>query len=289
MQSGIALFRSRRRMLAYGAMFLGGGAIVGGGLLLERHWTEVTTSRLTPDLGPGGPRRLRLAVLTDFHYDPLCEGEFMEKIVAETNAAKPDLVLLLGDFVSENVGPASELISILAKLKAPLGVRAVLGNHDNWHGPRQVAAELNRNGIELLLNEVTRIRTADGQLTLAGLDSAWGGRPDQKVLATLKADERALMAHHEPDYIDQLQPQWRDKIGLQVSGHTHGGQICAPGGVVLQRPSWGLNYSRGLYRISPKTELYVSRGIGTVAIHARLFCRPEIAILELTNSARFNA
>jgi len=289
MQSGFALFPSRRRMLAYGAMALGGSATAGHGLFLERHWTEVTTTHLTPDLGPGGPKRLRLAVLTDFHYDPLCEGEFMEKVVAQTNAAKPDLILLLGDFVSDHPEPAAELLSILAKLKAPLGVRAVLGNHDCWRGPRQIAKELHRNGIELLRNGLTRIRTADGQLTVAGLDSAWGGRPDQLFLATLKTDERALMAHHEPDYIDQLQPQWRDKIGLQVSGHTHGGQICAPGGVVLRKVSCGINYTRGLYRISPKTELYVSRGIGTVSIHARLFCRPEIAILELTNSARLTA
>lgn len=286
MRHGIALFPSRRRALFLGAVGLAGGISYLHGATVERHWTEVTETTLPTNLGENGPQRLRVAVLTDFHYDPLHEAEFFARIVAETNATGPDLVLLLGDFISEVAAPAADLTPILAQLHAPLGIKAVLGNHDCWHGPVQIAKHLERQGIEVLRNRLVRFPTADGELCLAGLDSVWGGNPDPRVLRALRPGERLLMAHHEPDFIDELPPALRDKIALQVSGHTHGGQICAPGGVVLQRPSYGERYSRGLYRLSPQTQLYVSRGLGTVGIHARLFCRPEIALLTLINTAR---
>ena len=119
MQRRSAFFPSRRRLLAYGGLFLAGGIATGHGFLVERHWTEVTKRRFRIDLGVDGPSRLRIAVLTDFHYDPLLEGEFFERVVAETNAEQPDLILLLGDFVTDAPEPAAELLSILAKLQAP--------------------------------------------------------------------------------------------------------------------------------------------------------------------------
>jgi len=289
MQRRLALFPSRRRLFAYGGLFLAGGIATGHGFLVERHWTEVTTRRLHVDLGIAGPSQLRIAVLTDFHYDPLLEGEFFERVVTETNATKPDLILLLGDFVSDAPEPAQEILSILSKLRAPLGVRAVLGNHDCWASATRVARELERQGIDLLQNRLVGVTAGDGELTLAGLESAWGGKPNPSFLQRLSAEKRVLLLHHEPDYIETVPQELRDKVGLQVSGHTHGGQICAPGGIVLRKVSYGHKYFRGHYHISPKTQLYVSRGIGTVGIHARLFCRPEIAILELTNTARRSA
>ncbi len=289
MQRRLALFPSRRRLLAYGSLFLAGGIATGHGFLVERHWTEVTKRRFGIDLGVDGPRRLRIAVLTDFHYDPLLEGEFFERVVAETNAEQPDLILLLGDFVSDAPEPAAELLSILAKLQAPLGVRAVLGNHDCWASTSRVARELERQGIDLLQNRRVTVAAGDGELILAGLESAWGGKPNPSFLQRLPAGKRVLMLHHEPDYIDTLPQELRDKVAFQVSGHTHGGQICAPGGIVIETVSYGHKYRRGHYHVSPRTQLYVSRGIGTAGIHARLFCRPEIAILELTNTARLSA
>jgi hypothetical protein len=283
MRPGITLFPSRRRLLAYGATCLAGGASYVHGATLERHWIEVTRRRLEICLGPAAPSRIRVALLTDFHYDPLYEGDFFERIVAATNAERPDLILLLGDYISVDGGAAPELLSILGKLRAPGGVKAVLGNHDCWTGRRTIIAQVESHGIELLCNDVIRLQSGDGMLTLAGLDSVWMGQPDPRILSGLRAEERVLLAHHEPDYIDEIRPEWRDKVALQVSGHTHGGQICAPGGVVLRKVSYGEKYSRGLYQISPQTQLYVSRGLGTVAIHARLFCRPEIAILDLIN------
>ena len=284
MRPGITIFPSRRRLLAYSASCLAGGLSYLHGATLERHWVEVTRRRLPLDLGPGGPKQLRVALLTDFHYDPMLEGEFFERIVTLTNAERPDLILLLGDYVSVDSGAATELLSIMSKLRAPWGVKGILGNHDCWQGRRTIGHALENNGIELLCNELIRIRRPEGTVALAGFDSVWSGFPDTRILSGLGPDERALLAHHEPDHIDEIRPEWRDKVALQVSGHTHGGQICAPGGVVLRKVPHGEKYSRGLFQISPRTRLYVSRGLGTVGIHARLFCRPEIAVLELINN-----
>ena len=283
MSSGLPLLPSRRRALMYATTCLAGGASYVHGTTLERHWIEVTRCELRLDLGPSAPPKVRVALLTDFHYDPLLEGDFFERIVALTNGERPDLTLLLGDYITNSSGAAPEIISILGKLRAPLGVKGILGNHDCSHGKRSIGIALERCGIELLCNNLLRLPCPEGTLILAGLDSAWGGFPDPRILHSLRPEERLLLAHHEPDHIDFIRPEWRDKIALQVSGHTHGGQICGPGGVVLRRVPGGQNYTRGLYQISPQTRLYVSRGLGTVAIHARLFCRPEITILDLIN------
>lgn len=284
MRPGIPLFPSRRRALAYATAGLASGASYLHGTTLERHWIEIVRHRLPIALGPSAPPALRVALLTDFHYDPLFEGAFFESAVALANRERPDLILLLGDYITSVGEAAPEILSILGKLRAPMGVKAVLGNHDCSHGRRSVTTSLDRNGIELLRDRLVRLRHPAGTLVLAGFDSAWTGLPDPGLFKGLHQEERLLLAHHEPDPIAAIPLEWRDKIALQVSGHTHGGQICAPGGIVLRTVPHGVKYTRGLYRISPRTNLYVSRGLGTVAIHARLFCRPEITILDLINT-----
>jgi predicted MPP superfamily phosphohydrolase len=261
------------------------------GPLLERHWTESSITRLALDLGPEGPVRLRVATLSDFHYDPLCEGEYLERVVAETNALRPDLILLLGDFISEEPGVAPEAAAILGRLSAPLGVRAVLGNHDVKRGERTLRGALANHGIDVLVNRLVRlpVPSADGTLVLAGLDTAFAGRPRPSALPRLRTGERLLLAQHEPDLIDRNPAPMRERIALQVSGHTHGGQICAPGGVVLRRARFGERFTRGHYVPWPGAHLYVTRGIGTLGIHARTFCRPEITCLDLSNTARLPA
>jgi predicted MPP superfamily phosphohydrolase len=120
-----------------------------------------------------------------------------------------------------------------------------------------------------------------GELAITGLSFADSFNQNVKITATKPFH---IVMGHGPDFALA-----KPEADLLVAGHTHGGQICAPGGIVLRKVSYGHKYFRGHYQISPKTQLYVSRGIGTVGIHARLFCRPEIAILELTNTARRSA
>ena len=139
--------------------------------------------------------------------------------------------------------------------------------------------------IPLLRNQLVQIPVCDGTLTLAGLDAAWGGNPDPSILVT-DCDERILLAHHEPDHILKLTDEQRQKVALQVSGHTHGGQICLPPGIVLARVHMGRRFVRGHYDLGDGTQVYVNRGIGTMTLPARFACRPEITLLEIRNRAR---
>jgi len=277
---------TRRRFV--GAGLVGTAAGLGAfayGKWIERHAVELVRQPLALNLGADGPALLKVVLMSDLHYDPLCEGEYMTQCVQMANQALPDVVVLLGDFVSDEADVMPELGGILAGLKAPLGVHAVLGNHDFW-GRRQrpVQKALAAAGIHDLMNRVTPLEMPGGKaVRLAGLESAWGGKPDIASIAGPK-EEPVLLAHHEPDPIDKLPAEIRQRVAIQVSGHTHGGQICAPGGIVLRRPSYGQVYSRGLYELGD-TRVYVNRGLGTMAIHLRSFCRPEITLLEITNTA----
>lgn len=250
----------------------------------ERHRIEVTRPKLDVPLGSAAPALTRVALLSDFHYDPLREADHVRRCVELTNAESPDLVLLLGDFVTRDHRVAAELASLLSELSAPGGVYGILGNHDFQGEADDVASALEDTGIAMLRNRLARIPLHGQQLLVAGLDSIWGGEPDPTILDEITNGEQILLAHHEPDAIDHLTPEQRAKVALQVSGHTHGGQICAPGGIPICRAAWGRRYTRGHYDLAD-TQLYVTRGVGTISLHARHFCPPEITILELRNSA----
>lgn len=261
--------------------------LVGGALVLgwfERRKVEITRKQIALDLGPESPKSLRIALLSDFHFDPLHETEFADRWVALANEEKPDLALLLGDFVSDSARQFHLLADRLADLQAPLGTYAILGNHDFWSDPAGVIRDLDRVGIPVLRNEIRHIDTGDGELALAGLESVWGGRPDPDCIRS-RGNERFILAMHEPDYVDHLPIP--NRVALQVSGHTHGGQICPPSRYPLHGPVWGMRYRSGhFYSVETDTHLYVTRGLGTVRLHSRIFCPPEVAILDLHNTAR---
>ena len=250
-----------------------------------RQAVIVTRPEIEVELGSQAPRELRIALLSDFHYDPWDEAEFLERCVELTNLEAPNLTLCLGDFVSYRAEKAPEVAGILGKLTASGGVFGVLGNHDHLAGAESVKTAVEEAGIPILANETRRLPVRGGTLALGGLDSCWGGAPDASELTT-EGDERLILAHHEPDHIVNLPSEVRKRVAIQVSGHTHGGQICAPGGIVLARVYKGMRYTKGHYRLNGGTHLYVNRGIGTVTLPIRMFCPPEITVLTVKNRSR---
>ena len=252
----------------------------------ERHRVELTRPEITASLGMAAPESIRVALLSDFHFDPLREADHIRRCVDLANAERPDLVLLLGDFITRDASVTQELAALLGELSAPGGVFGVLGNHDYWSAPDEVTAAIEDAGIQMLRNELANVSIGSGgqQLLVAGLESIWGGKPEPSILDNVPDGAQVLLAHHEPDAIDQLSPERRAKVALQVSGHTHGGQICAPGGRPICRAAWGRRYTKGHYHLDD-TQLYVTRGVGTISFHARHFCRPEVTMLEIRNSA----
>jgi uncharacterized protein len=137
-------------------------------------------------------------------------------------------------------------------------------------------------GIEVLFNQHTRVRMADGELVVAGLQSAWGGYPNWNDAARgMRKGERAVALMHEPDFATELKRDQR--VALQLSGHTHGGQIRMPGIGALRLPLWGRKFQAGFYEMD-QLKLHVHRGIGTITWHVRVCCPPEITCLDITNS-----
>jgi len=288
--------RQRRRTfikrLAFSLPVLGmsgGAGAYGYATLLERHQVQVEHRHITLDMGERGPRRCRVVGLTDIHFDPLYEHDYLQRCVSLANAQQPDIIVLTGDFITKSSSRVDELAQVLGKLQARSGVYACLGNHDHWHEPQRVTAALEQQGIRVLANEYARIELNKningenaGELILAGLQSVWGGRPDwSRTMRGLTDRDRILMLMHEPDYVNTLRHDPR--IVLQCSGHTHGGQVRVPGWGALILPRYGRQFQAGLYTVG-NAKLYVNRGIGTVDEHVRFCCPPEIACLDLSNA-----
>ena len=274
-------FLCRFKML-YAPLVLGGTGSYGYGSLLERHRLTVERHEVSVSLGTRAPRKLRAVSLTDFHFDPLHEEDFIAECVKLTNGLQPDLVLLTGDYITSSSRRFGDFAAVLGGLRPACGVFACLGNHDHWDHPERIAAALRRNQVEVLQNQHTRVACGGAQIILTGLQSAWGGMPDWGVAGRgVKPDERVLALVHEPDFADTLSLDGR--IAMQFSGHTHGGQIRLPGIGALRLPSWGKRYQAGFYDVR-RLRLHVNRGVGTIRHHVRFLCPPEIACFDITNS-----
>ena len=280
-------FLSRRRFLqsskwVVAPAFLGSTGSYGYGALLERHRLTVEKHQVSLSLGTGAPQRLRAVSLTDFHFDPLYEVDFIAECVRQVNELKPDVVLLTGDYISDTSHRFSDFAEVIGGLKPACGVFACLGNHDQWGHSKPITEALRAQHIDVLRNHHTRVACNGGELILAGLGSAWAGKPDWAAAGRgVKAGERVLALMHEPDFANQLSTDSR--VVMQFSGHTHGGQIRLPGVGALRLPSWGKQFQAGFYDVG-NLKLYVNRGIGTIEHHVRLFCPPEIACFDITNA-----
>ncbi len=294
----------RRRVLqALAGLFFAGLGTTGYAAAWEPEQLRVTRYGLTPRGWPSG-RRLRLAVISDLHigglHVPLAR---VADIVTRTNALKPDLTLLLGDFVASRPRRASDLpmqawAGELARLQARDGVYAVLGNHDWWHdrptqkarsGPTQVGAALAANGIAVLENRAIKLDTAAGPLWLAGLGDQIAFLPRVQglphgiddltgTLAQIDDDGTpVIMMAHEPDAFVHMPP----RVALTLSGHTHGGQVRLFGWAPVVPSRYGQRYAYGHIRESDGRDLIVSGGIGTSILPVRLGMPPEIVLVEL--------
>jgi len=275
---------NRRRFLKFtaGSALAAGTAGAGGlfyGMRLETEWLETTRVEIpVPELGPGMDG-LRVALIGDFHLYPHTRLEFIRQVVEEAIRLKPDLVVLAGDFVQGEVEVIWDLAPELGRIDSALGSFAVLGNHDHWKGPDVVALGLRKSGIQVLHNTGLPIHFQGTELFLAGVDDAWSGRPDlQAALDRHRDGLPVLLLSHEPDPADGY---CRDpRIAIQLSGHSHGGQVRIPFGRSPFCPPLGRKYDMGLYRVR-QAFLYTNRGIG-VTVPIRINCRPELTEIVLT-------
>lgn len=280
---------SRRAMLKHAVHLALGTAVLGvGGLAyarsVEPEWIEVTRLRLRlPRLAPAF-RGYRLVQISDIHMDGWMTPERLAGVVRLGNAQQPDLVTLTGDYVTHGYRRRRrerhvDLARRLGGLRARDGVVGVLGNHDHWSSADFARQSLREAGVVELSNRVHRIRRGDAILHMAGVDDYWTGHARlDMVLRQLPADGAAILLAHEPDFADESAPTGR--FDLQISGHSHGGQVRLPllGAPVL--PPYGQKYPMGLYRVGSMLQ-YTNRGVGMLSPRVRLNCRPEITVYTL--------
>jgi len=218
---------------------------------------------------------LSIVQLSDIHYGKYINLDYLKILVDAAKKMKPDLFALTGDFISfQKHVPAMK--GLFKGMKAPLGIYALLGNHDYWSDGLAMRKALEQDGIKVLRNEAVLLKKKGKTLAVMGVDDLWEGEKNERPILEAEADAKILMAHH-PDHFYLAR---RTKTHLQISGHCHGGQICFPLWGPLIIPSvTGRKYVEGFVREGDST-LFAHRGIGGYP-PLRTYCKPEIVKLVL--------
>jgi len=251
-------------------------AVLFYGAFIEPHLLKVTRYAVGE-----GDRALKVAFLSDIHVGPYKGRRWVERLVRRTLALAPDVILLGGDFLHE---PAKDLPKLepLKGLKAPLGVYAILGNHDEYKASKEAHAWFQASGIPLVENRSVRLKPG---ISVAGADDDWYGHTDlEAAFRGIAPDDLAIVMLHNPDLAPPAARLMRGRPGKTVffSGHAHGGQIRLPwiGPVPPLPHHLGRKYDRGLFRFEG-LPLVLGAGAGESGPRVRLFCRPEIVLAEL--------
>ena len=281
--------RITRRALLKRATLVGGTVAVGlAGYsgFVEPNEVDVRKIELKVEGLPGGFDGFRIALISDLHFGPYTGPREIGAAVQAVNKFKPDLIAILGDFVTEpligskraGARKAEPCAQLLSGLQSRLGRFAVLGNHDYATDPEFVADALTSHGTPLLRNASHPVEENGARLWLAGINDAILGRANlEQAVAAVPPNEIKILLVHEPDFADAAS---RYGISVQFSGHSHGGQVRVPGMRPLWLPPLAERYYDGYYRVRD-LQLFTNRGIGTVGVPFRFCCPPEVTLVNL--------
>ena len=280
---------TRRKFLYTGLLAAAGATALGLDGFIESYRPDVVKLEISLARLPESFDGFTIAQLSDFHYEDYFSAVPIRKAVQIVNGLKPDLIVLTGDFVTVPLfgGRAAKIraansavpcAEILCGLQAPMGKFAVLGNHDVQAGSARITGMLADQQIPILRNQAVPLERDTDRLWLIGVDDALRGEPDLgAAIRHIPDNHGRILLAHEPDFADEssLLP-----IDLQLSGHSHGGQIWIPGIGAPWLPPLSRKYPRGLYQVGNLT-LYTNIGIGTVRAPIRINCPPEITLITL--------
>ena len=247
---------------------------------IEPNWIVVTPVDVTlPHLAPEF-QGLKMVQISDIHADEWMTQQRLEKIVQIINRQQPDLVIITGDFVTKDAKRyAPSLVAALSQLAPQEKTFAVLGNHDHWSSAKVIRKVLEESAIVDLSNRVYSLRRDNAVLHLAGVDDVWAGKDDlDAVLEQLPKEGAAILLVHEPDFANTSAATGR--FDLQLSGHSHGGQVIVPFIGPPRLPVYGQQYPVNRYQVEKMIQ-YTNRGVGTVKPRVRFNCRPEITVFTL--------
>lgn len=269
---------------------VGAAALAAVGLwsLIEPRLCRVTRIEIPLPRLPAAFDGFSIALLADTHHGPCMPLRYLRRVVALTNELEPDIVALGGDYVhrhrrwrlgaggKEFIRPG---IEVLAGLRARCGRFAVLGNHDIRASRAETSRALADGGIVELTNAGVWLSRGAARLRLCGVDDLLCGRPRLRSALgdSTKSDAVVLIAHN-PDFAERMRDR---RVGLVLSGHTHGGQVVLPFfGAPFVPSRYGQKYRCGLVQ-APTAPVFVTRGVGVIVPPVRLRCRPEVALITL--------
>jgi uncharacterized protein len=248
---------------------------------IEPNWLEITQNEIILPKLDRAFNGYRIVQISDLHAGDKIDRTQLEKVVEAVNAQKPDLVVITGDHITRKPKQHIELLDTLAKLHPRDQTISVMGNHDVYNDPTPIRTALRQAGITILENNIYTITRDQATLHIAGVGDVFAKQARlNDVLAQLPDNGAAIILAHEPDFADETAATGR--FGLQLSGHSHGGQIRIP---FYQgyRPNYAYKYPVGRYQVRDMIQ-YTNRGIGTSKLYARFNCRPEISVFNLVAS-----
>lgn len=261
------------------------GALAFYATVIEPRWLEVRRTRIHIRSLPQVFNGLRIVLLTDLHVGGTTSLGLIRRAASLAMRERADLIAVTGDFTTDSAKGFDDVFAALSGLSAPLGVYAVPGNHDHvvgigkWH--RATARQRN---ITDLTNAYIVHHRLGARICVAGIDDFREGMPVLRLPPVQARDFTVLLAH-APEQAERSR-RLEDGIDLILAGHTHGGQVRLPWvGAPLNSSAYPELYEEGLRR-RPWTQVYTSRGIGTVGLPVRFMARPEVAVLELSSAPR---
>lgn len=278
-------WKQRSRLTAYGgprpgtplrslALNLGQAA---RSALSEPHTLTVEHHPIYLRRLPSSFEGFRVVHLSDTHHSAFTNRQQIERAVETANRLQPDIIALTGDYISHERQFAAPCAEMLGRLRARYGIYAVLGNHDHWTDAALITDLFRAEGITVLVNQGMRFELRDEAFWLAGVDDTMVGLEDLSLaLAGARDDELKLLLAHNPIILRRAA---RAGVDLILSGHTHGGQVTlrperSASGKPRRRLIRGLGHQG-------ETQIYVTRGVGTVILPIRYGCPPEVSLLEL--------
>lgn len=266
---------TRRRLL------IGGLATVAAGAATTPYTFSAHVTRRTFHL-PELPREwdgVTALHLTDFHHGPLVPGPYVRGVLETARKLPHDIAFFTGDFVSWSISYMDDMREWLRGWPAPLGSYAVLGNHDHYTDAPAVSRALESIGIPVLTNRSVVAHRGGTPIRIVGVDDTSTSCSDFRgAMREVEPGIFRLLLGHSPDIVWSFGER---EIDLALCGHTHGGQVCLPGGQALVCPTnLGTDYAQGLF-FWRKATLFVNRGVGVVGVPIRAFCPPEIALITL--------
>ncbi|MFN6567360.1 metallophosphoesterase [Dendronalium sp. ChiSLP03b] len=248
--------------------------------LIEPNWIEVNSLQLTLPHLSSEFNGYRIVQISDIHRDRWMTPQRLGRVVRLVNQQKPDLVAITGDLITRH---SPRLIASLgfplAQLTAKDQTVAVLGNHDHDNDTKAIIQVLAKSGVYLLINNIYTLQRGSAMLYIAGVDDVGMGKDRlDLVMQQLPNEGGAILLAHEPDFANTSAVT--ERFDLQLSGHSHGGQMRLPFFKPLVLPPWGEQYYWGKYQVGNML-LYTNRGLGMTGLHLRLFARPEITVFTL--------